>query len=70
MTIVAHVWIVVDEDKTVHPLTISGTRRAAIVNWLLSRKNLVITPVMDDEQIEKLWNANRGNAEIETVAIR
>jgi hypothetical protein len=66
--LVANVWMVQNADKTVDPLAVSGTRRSAIVNWLILQ-GVVITPAMDDEQVEKLWGEHQSGAQVHSVRV-
>jgi methyl coenzyme M reductase beta subunit len=49
--------------------SVSPTRRAAIVNWLVTAKRLVATHNTTDEQIERAWQAHKGGAEAVIVTI-
>ncbi len=42
--------------------TVSPTRRAAIVNWIVTRKGAMIYQQTTDEEIEDLWERHRGDA--------
>ncbi len=54
-------WGVVDADG-VNVRTISVTRIAAIVNWLVVERQQRISNWHTDVQIETIWNAERGEA--------
>ena len=55
MTIEAEGWAVIDGQGVLNVRTVSPTRRAAIVNWLLTDKGLMAFDVATDEQIERQW---------------
>lgn len=48
-------WAVIGRTGGISVRTVSPTRRAAIVNWLLTDKGLLATDVATDEQIERQW---------------
>jgi hypothetical protein len=50
--------------------SISPTRRAAIVNWLVVRRNVYITTSWDDARIEHIWQSLKGEAEAVEVIVR
>jgi hypothetical protein len=43
--------------------TVSDTRRAAIVNWLVTECQVLITNAMPDDVIERQWETWRGEAQ-------
>ena len=49
--------------------TVSPTRRAAIVNWLVVNRRVPILNSTTDEQIEQLWNKHGGDATVAAVEI-
>lgn len=49
--------------------SVSPTRRAAIVNWLVTRKGLFVTTSWDDDRIDKAWDALRGEADAFEVIV-
>ncbi len=57
-------------DSGIDVLTVSTTRRAAIVNWLVVNTRISIVNNTTDEQIERLWNEHSGGATVVTVDIR
>jgi hypothetical protein len=61
-------WAVIDGGK-IKVKTVSDTRRAAMVNWLVTEREIYITANMSDEQIERLWFRHRQGAEIEYVTV-
>lgn len=60
-------WAVVD-DGLIDVRTVSLTRRAAIVNWLVTH-GVVIGSTYSDEQIEALWFVHKVEAECKEVEI-
>ena len=61
-------YAVVYNDK-IDVLTVSETRRAAIVNWLVVNRRIPILNSTTDEQIEQLWNEHSGDATVAAVEI-
>lgn len=61
-------WAVID-DEGLKVRTVSETRRAAIVNWLVTEAGLLVTQLHTDENIEAMWNAQRGDAITKKVHI-
>ena len=51
------------------PNTVSATRRAAIVNWLVTAVQLPVTNDWSDEQIEQVWRLRQHVAD-NTPAVR
>jgi len=49
--------------------TISDTRRAAIVNWLVTDAHILLLQSHTDADIERLWNEYREDATVERVRI-
>ena len=49
--------------------TVSETRRAAIVNWLVVSCECVVLSTTTDEQIENLWNEYGKDAAVAPVEI-
>ena len=49
--------------------TVSDTRRAAIVNWLVVDRGCPILRTDTDEQIEQLWEQEQGEASVAAVEI-
>lgn len=67
MTVIG--WAVVERGE-VNIRTVSDTRRAAIVNWLVVDRRVLVTTAMADHQIERLWQDMAGLAECMTVEVR
>lgn len=61
-------WGVVD-DEGLKVCTVSDTRRAAIVNWLVLEANRCIFRGHTDEQIEAMWDHDRGDSRVTRVKI-
>lgn len=57
-------WAVVNGGK-IDARTVCDTRRAAIVNWLVTN-----TEVFTDEAIERAWHTHCGDAICTTVQIK
>lgn len=66
--IIATGWAVVDKRK-INIKTVSDTRRAAIVNWLVVEGDILVFATMSDFTIEELWAESRGTAICTTVTI-
>lgn len=62
-------WAVVSAEG-IAVRTISDTRRAAIVNWLVTAKGFVATYKASDALIESMWIANKDGVEAVEVSIR
>lgn len=61
-------WAVI-EKGAIKVRTVSDTRRAAMVNFLITERNTMIYSSATDEQIERMWFQCRGEADIEMVTI-
>ncbi len=61
-------WAVKEGDK-INIRTVSDTRRAAIVNWLVVVPRVMIYNHMTDAEIESLWKHRPGVAEIIKVNV-
>lgn len=46
----------VSDNSAIIVNTVSDTRRAAIVNWLVAGKNVMVYSETTDEQIDVMWN--------------
>lgn len=62
-------WAVVS-DKGIAVRTISDTRRAAIVNWLVTARSMMVASFDTDETIEAWWQQMRGDTRVVQVTIR
>ena len=56
-------------DGKINVRTISDTRRAAIVNWLVVHGGCPILANTTDDEIEQLWANHRGGAVVSMVTI-
>lgn len=59
-------WGVVDDDG-LNVRTVSDTRRAAIINWLVTNAGVMIMDTHTDEHINALWDANCGEAMVRPI---
>lgn len=66
---IAHGWGVV-VDGAIKIRTVSDTRRAAIINWLLTDGGLLVVHGARDDAIEAVWDAHRGNATVVEVEVK
>lgn len=48
-------WAVISPDGQLDVYTVSPTRRAAIINWLVRERRIMIYQHDSDEKIEALW---------------
>ena len=64
----AHGWAVITGD-TIHVKTVSPTRRAAIVNFLVTDRSMAIYSQHTDADIETWWKKYHGRAEVVEVTI-
>jgi len=64
----AHGWAVITGD-TIHVRTVSPTRRAAIVNFLVTERSMAIHYTHTDSQIEDWWSRYHGRAEAVEVTV-
>lgn len=49
--------------------TVSDTKRAAMVNFLVTERNTFIYSETTDEEIERMWHRYKQGAEIDYVTI-
>lgn len=65
-----HGWAV--EDKTgILIRTVSDTRRAAIVNWLVTERRVMVFANYTDDLIERLWWEHKREAdEVVVIEVR
>lgn len=61
-------WAVVDGGEIVVE-SVSPTRSGAIINWLFTARQILVTRTHTDEEIQDNWLAFRGNAEVVPVGI-
>jgi hypothetical protein len=62
-------WAAVDPNGEVVIATVSPTRRAAIVNFLVARKNLMVYSADTDEDIEVKWRDKQGKFDVVEVLV-
>lgn len=62
-------WAVKDVDTGINIRTVSDTRRAAIVNWLVVECGVAVSMGHDDLQIEKLWRQLCGASEALPIVV-
>jgi hypothetical protein len=62
-------WACFNEHGQVLVRTISDTRRAAIVNWIVTERSIFIGANYTDEQIERSWQCLKGLCEVRRVVI-
>lgn len=67
-TPLSEAWAIVHKG-TIDIRTVSPTRRAAIVNWLVVERGYLITNAHTDEQIEMLWELECENETAEQVHV-
>lgn len=68
MLLSANGWAIVDSTG-INVRTVSDTRRAAVVNWLVVEKGVGVYNSTSDEQIELVWTQLRGASEVMEVTI-
>ena len=61
-------WAII-EDIGIDVRSVSPTRRAAIVNWLVTRAGIMIYSTTTDKQIEECWTAHCGDAKALPVKV-
>ena len=62
-------WAVVASGARIFVKTVSDTRRAAIINWLVTEKEQLITIFDDDLSIEKMWKHHGSYVDCRQVTI-
>ena len=60
-------WAVIKESIIVN--TVSSTRRAAIVNWLVASGRMTVMATVTDDMIEQAWRILKGDASVVEVDI-
>jgi hypothetical protein len=63
-------WAVVDEDGLIDIRTVSGSRRAAVVNYLCVSCGVIVLHNASDQHIDDLWREHGGQARIISVAVK
>lgn len=56
--------------NTVLVKTVSPTRRAALVNWIVTELKMSVFDTWPDDHIDTLFERQKGSAEIRQVEIR
>ena len=62
-------WAVADAEGLIDINTVFGARRGAIVSWLEGYVDVAISAADNDDTVEKLWAANKGDSEAVRVVI-
>lgn len=62
-------WAVLAYNGRILVKTVSETRRAAIINYLVTEKDVVVTRDHTDEDIEKMWRGHGQYVSCGTVVI-
>lgn len=57
------------EDGEIDVRTVSSSKVAAMVNFLVVARDVVPTARMDDEDVEELWEHRRDDAQLVEVEI-
>lgn len=60
-------WAVLDGEIKVN--TVAATRRAAIVNWLMTERRVIAFNDWSDTMIEDWWEKEKGEAEAIEVVV-
>lgn len=61
-------WAVTDEDG-INVKSVADSRRAAIINWLVTTHSLAIMNAHSDADVENMWAHHRGSADVGLVSI-
>lgn len=70
MTIATSQGFAVVDDDGINMRTASPTRRAAIVNWLVGTGRRFISTSHSEEDIENMWQADKGGAEVLPITVQ
>lgn len=62
-------WAVVEPGGFINIRTVCESRRAALVNWLVTEKKLFITVFDTDDAIERWWGTHSGDRTCSTVVV-
>ena len=62
-------WAIIEFDEIKVP-TISESRRAAIINWLVVHHHLMVLNSMTDDEIDKMWELYKGHADAKQVSLK
>lgn len=63
-------WAVIDGSGNVLVRTVSDTRRAAIVNWLVTVLRIMIMNSESDEDIERAFTNNKNTYRVDVARVR
>jgi hypothetical protein len=61
-------WAVCHNDQ-IHLDTVAPTRRAAIINWLTTSKDIMALAQCPDAVLEKLWDTLREGADLMEIVV-
>jgi hypothetical protein len=61
-------WAVCQNDQ-IHLHTVAPTRRAAIINWLTTSKDIMALAQCSDDVLEKLWDTLREDADLMKILV-
>jgi hypothetical protein len=61
-------WAVSHKDQ-IHLDTVAPTRRAAIINWLTTSKDIMALAQCPDDVLEKLWDTLREDADLTEIVV-
>lgn len=61
-------WGVVDHNG-LNVRTISNSRKAAVINWLVVEAGRFISTSHSDEHINAMWDAERGEASVKPLRV-
>lgn len=62
-------WAVTAMNGEIYIKTVSDTRRAAIINWLVTEKNCIVKAYHTDADIEQMWKHFGQYAYVEPVIV-
>ena len=57
------------EDEKIDIKTVSLTRQAAIINWLVTKKKIMIYNSDTIDDIETYWKRHQGDAKVESISL-
>lgn len=62
-------WAVVKSNGLIHIKTVSDTRRAAIINWLVTEKQIPICAYHTDADVEAFWKHYGSYADCRQIIV-
>jgi len=62
-------WAVVKSNGLIYIKTVSDTRRAAIINWLVTEKQIPIFAYHTDADVEAYWKHYGNYAECRQISV-